>query len=169
MTTLCAGKTSAPTVDHRPGRGLRERGKHAPGLRPAWWLPGPHAQTIWAALYRAPASVPLRPERLEMSDGDFIDLGWTPEPGPGLVVVLHGLEGIGTLGLRPRDPGRGAAPRLAGGRHALPRLSGIPNRLPRSYHSGETGDLRFLSRPCAPATRTCRCARIGTRWAAMCS
>lgn len=115
-----------------------------PAFRPAWWLPGPHAQTIWAALFRAPPPVPLRPERLELPDGDFIDLGWTPEPGPGLVVVLHGLEGsahsaytLATL----------AAVRCYGWQGVLMHFrgcSGMPNRLPRSYHSGETGDLRFL-------------------------
>ncbi len=133
------GKTSAPTVDTPVGPR-----PSPPAFRPAWWLPGPHAQTIWAALYRAPPSVPLRPERLELPDGDFIDLGWTPEPGPGLVVVLHGLEGsahsayaLATLVAVRRHGWQGVVMHFRG-------CSGMPNRLPRSYHSGETGDLRFL-------------------------
>jgi uncharacterized protein len=132
---LC-GKTSAPTVDTPAGP--------PSAFRPAWWLLGPHAQTIWAALYRAPPSVPLTPERLELPDGDFIDLGWTPETGPGLVIVLHGLEGsahsayaLATLAAVRRHGWQGVVMHFRG-------CSGMPNRLPRSYHSGETGDLRFL-------------------------
>ncbi|MCA1672896.1 MAG: alpha/beta fold hydrolase, partial [Actinobacteria bacterium] len=133
------GKTSARRVD------TPTEPRHSPAtFRPAWWLPGPHAQTIWAALYRVHPFVPLRPERLELSDGDFMDLGWTPEPGRGLVVVLHGLEGsahsaytLATLAAVRRHGWQGVVMHFRG-------CSGMPNRLPRSYHSGETEDLRFL-------------------------
>ena len=62
-------------------------------FRPAWWLPGPHAQTLWPVLCRRRPRVPLRRERLELPDGDFLDLDWTAgERGP-VVLVVHGLEG----------------------------------------------------------------------------
>ena len=32
-------------------------------------------------------------ERVELPDGDFLDLMWTADNGGPLVVVLHGLEG----------------------------------------------------------------------------
>ena len=47
-------------------------------FRPAWWLPGPHAQTLWPVLCRRRPRLALRRERLELPDGDFLDLDWTP-------------------------------------------------------------------------------------------
>ncbi|MBI1372860.1 MAG: hydrolase [Phycisphaera sp.] len=44
-------------------------------FRPAWWLPGAHAQTIWPTVMRR---VPLNVERqrVELPDGDFVDVDW---------------------------------------------------------------------------------------------
>ena len=107
---------------------------------PAWWLRGPHPQTIWAARVRRPPAVPMTRERLELPDGDFIDLDWAGESGP-IAVILHGLQGSsrsphvrGLLGALRRYGWRGAVMHFRG-------CSGEPNRLPRTYHSGETGDL----------------------------
>jgi uncharacterized protein len=44
------------------------------------WLPGGHAQTIYAALMMRRARVAYRRERWETPDGDFIDLDWSEEP-----------------------------------------------------------------------------------------
>ncbi len=65
------------------------------GFQPAWWLPGPHAQTLGARLLRSRTGEgQLRRERVELPDGDFLDLDFTDgEPRSPLVVVLHGLEG----------------------------------------------------------------------------
>src|SRR5690606_29923439 len=38
-----------------------------------WWLPGAHLQTLYPLL-RKPAALPLRRERVELPDGDFIDI-----------------------------------------------------------------------------------------------
>lgn len=111
---------------------------------PAWWLPGPHLPTLWAALCRAVPSPQLTFERVELADGDFLDLAWTADCGGPCVLVLHGLEGS------HRSPyGRAMLMALAtaGYRGVLLHFrgcSGEPNRLPRSYHSGETGDLAFV-------------------------
>ena len=43
----------------------------------------------------------LHRERLELPDGDFIDLDWTPDNRGPIVVILHGLEEYG-LGAVPR-------------------------------------------------------------------
>ena len=43
-------------------------------FRAAWWLPGPHLQTIWPVLAGARLETRLRRERLELPDGDFLDL-----------------------------------------------------------------------------------------------
>ena len=61
---------------------------------PAAPLAGPHAQTLWSGLLLRPPAVATRPERLELPDGDFLDLAWLDGPrGAPLVVVLHGMQG----------------------------------------------------------------------------
>ena len=112
---------------------------------PAWWLPGPHPQTVWPALIRRTRPVALTRERLELPDGDFIDIDWTGETGP-IVVILHGLQGSSRS---PHVQGLLAALARRGWRSAVMHFrgcSGEPNRLPRTYHSGETGDLGYVVR-----------------------
>jgi len=98
-------------------------------------------------------------ERIELPDGDFVDLAWSDPPRAGpLVVVLHGLEGgltspyVRRLFAVLNDRGWGACLLQFRG------CSGTPNRLARSYHSGDTGDFawviarlraRFPARPLA--------------------
>lgn len=113
-------------------------------FRPAWWLPGPHAQTLWPVLCRRRPRVPLRRERLELPDGDFLDLDWTRgEQGP-IVLVVHGLEGssdshyaAGMLAAADRRGWRGVV------MHFRSR-SGEPNRLARSYCAGDTADIAHV-------------------------
>lgn len=111
------------------------------GFKPAWWLPSPHLQTLWPVFFRPRRPPELSSERLELGDGDFIDLCWSRAAGRPVVLVLHGLEGsvhshyAGNLML---------ALEQAGFRPVLMHFrgcSGEPNRLPRSYHSGDTADL----------------------------
>jgi predicted alpha/beta-fold hydrolase len=109
-------------------------------FRPAWWLPGPHLQTLWPSLTRPRPRPTLQRERLELADGDFIDLAISGGEGP-TVVVIHGLEG----GLDSHYAGSTlAAIEAAGFRPVFMYLrgcSGEPNRLPRAYHSGASDDL----------------------------
>ncbi|HEX5725705.1 MAG TPA: alpha/beta fold hydrolase [Longimicrobiaceae bacterium] len=119
-------------------------------FRPARWLPGAHAQTIAGRFLRGPAGVTYRRERLELPDGDFVDLDHAtvrgapaPAPGAPVALVVHGLEG-----------GSGSSYVLESCR-ALAEVgiravalnfrscSGEPNRLARFYHAGDTGDLAF--------------------------
>ncbi|MCB1759977.1 MAG: hydrolase [Gammaproteobacteria bacterium] len=112
------------------------------GFTPAWWLPGPHLQTIWPVLFRPRPRLATRLERLELEDGDFIDIAWLNETAPGpTVLLLHGLEGS-----IDSHYASGLMKSLgdAGFRVVFMHFrgcSGTPNRLPRGYHSGETGDL----------------------------
>lgn len=118
---------------------------------PAWWLPGCHAQTVGANLLRRRAGVRYRRERLELDDGDFLDLDWVVTQDGGesdgqspLVVVLHGLEG-GPDSTYVLEMHRALAREgLASVTLSLRSCSGEPNRLPRMYHSGETGDLSLV-------------------------
>jgi len=123
-------------------------------FRPAPWLRGPHAQTLAPFLFARRPPLPWRHERLELPDGDFVDLAHLDaEPGqpdsgesdPGRRVCLfHGLEGnirshyIGGLAAALRA--RGMAVTLM----HMRGCSGEPNRLPRAYHSGDTADMAHL-------------------------
>jgi len=113
-------------------------------FKPAWWLPGAHAQTLWPSLVRRPVEIELRSERLNLPDDDFIDLVWTKQNSDHIVIVLHGLEGSidssyakGILAAIAKQGWRGVLMQFRG-------CSGEHNLKDRSYHSGETGDLRFL-------------------------
>lgn len=124
------------TLNHDKKKPMTEN-----SFKPAWWLPGPHLQTLWPSLLRKPIKdLALKRERLELVDGDFIDLDWVGDEGP-IVIILHGLEGSvsspyaqGMLHAISKNAWRGLLMHFRG-------CSGEPNRLPRSYHSGETDDL----------------------------
>jgi uncharacterized protein len=112
-------------------------------FRPDPLVRGGHAQTIVAAMLRAAPTVTWRWERLELPDGDFVDLAWYgPEPGAGpLALLLHGLGG-GPTSPYIRDQAAGfAAAGVPVVLMCFRGCSGEPNRLPRSYHSGETEDV----------------------------
>jgi predicted alpha/beta-fold hydrolase len=110
-------------------------------FRAPWWLKSAHLQTVFAPLLRRGPAVPLRRQRIELDDGDFLDLDWTPrEHGP-VVLVLHGLEGSSDS---PYVRGILRTAHARGWRALVMHFrgcSGEPNRLPRTYHSGDTGDL----------------------------
>ena len=120
-------------------------------FRPAWWLPGAHAQTIAGRYVRPPHGVHYRRERVETPDGDFLDLDFatvdgapvTGDDAP-LCLVVHGLEGsaqspyvLETCRVLGEHGIRSAAMNFRS-------CSGEPNRTARFYHAGETGDFAFL-------------------------
>ena len=100
-----------------------------------------HLQTILPALLRWRTSIAYQRERLEMADGDFLDLDWLPSGSDRLAILSHGLEGSS------RDAvmrGMAAALHRAGWNVLAWNYRGCSeemNRLPRLYHSGETTDL----------------------------
>lgn len=114
-------------------------------FRSAWWVPGPHAQTLWGKFARRAASLPTRVERWSTPDDDFIDVLRLDPPShdsPRLV-LLHGLEGtvrshyVGGLLNVAYARGWGADMLIFRG------CGDEPNLARRFYHSGETGDLAF--------------------------
>lgn len=50
-------------------------------------------ETIYSSLFRKVKAVPYQRERLELPDGDFIDLDWLKKGSNKLVILVHGLEG----------------------------------------------------------------------------
>ncbi|MEZ5277192.1 MAG: alpha/beta fold hydrolase [Opitutaceae bacterium] len=114
--------------------------------RAPWWLPGGHLQTLEPALAGSRRDPGYRRERLELPDGDFVDLDWLASGSANLGLLIHGLEGSArspyiiamARALWTADPGRDVlALNLRG-------CSGEPNRTRRFYHSGETEDLRSV-------------------------
>lgn len=117
-------------------------------FKPAWWLRNSHLQTLWPAVIRKRKLKPLiklERERLELPDGDFVDLDWMnkSEQGP-IVLILHGFEGSvnshyakGMLNVIHQHGWRAVFMHFRG-------CSGEHNRLTRSYHSGDTGDIAFV-------------------------
>jgi predicted alpha/beta-fold hydrolase len=118
-------------------------------FRPAPWLKNPHLQTIFAASLRPSPRLSVRRERIDLPDGDFLDLDWVDggvPAGSPIVLVLHGLTGSikskYARGLMRQAHARGWRAVLMHFRGA----SGEPNRLPRGYHSGETSDVDYVAR-----------------------
>jgi predicted alpha/beta-fold hydrolase len=88
-------------------------------------------------------------ERLELTDGDFVDLDWSRRGRSRVAIISHGLEGCSANGYV-----RGTAAALAeAGWDVLAwnfrGCSGELNRLARFYHSGETRDLGAVVRRAA--------------------
>lgn len=114
-----------------------------------------HFSTIYSAKVRRVRDITQHRERVTLPDGDFIDVDWsyaaprdphkeTVQPAPMVVLLFHGLEGnaqrpymTGLAKLLTRNGYHAAAINFRG-------CSGSKNRLYRSYHSGETEDMRFL-------------------------
>lgn len=115
------------------------------------FLRGGHVQTLLGALLPAAARPILHPETLELPDGDCLQLGRWRGSHARLLVLCHGLEGSLQAAYI-----RGLAAAAAGsGWDVLAwnyrGCGGLPNRLPRSYHSGESGDLRAVIDHAAPS------------------
>ena len=109
-------------------------------------------QTLLAARALRPPRPDARIERLELDDGDFLDLAHgrtdraSGDAPRALVCLFHGLAGgldsayaRGAFGALSR---RGLQPLLMHWRGC----SGEPNRLVRSYHSGATDDVERIAR-----------------------
>jgi uncharacterized protein len=98
-------------------------------------------------------------ERLELPDGDFLDLDWLTAASPRVAVLSHGLEGSS----REATVSGMASALHQNGWNVLAwnyrGCSGELNRLPRLYHSGETADLAFIIEHAA--RRFSRLALIG--------
>lgn len=113
---------------------------------PAKGFRDPHRQTITASIFRRRPKVTLVRERIELDDGDFLDLDWGEKfPDRPLVLVLHGLEGnseskyaAGILAALAKNKFNAVLLHSRG-------CSGEPNRLVKSYHAGGTDDMAFIA------------------------
>jgi predicted alpha/beta-fold hydrolase len=118
-------------------------------FRPPIFLQNGHVQTILPVLLRRSRRIIFERERLELEDGDFLDLDWIRGGGKRLAILTHGLEGSSDA-----DYVFGMAETMSGvGWDILAwNFRGCgkePNRLARFYHSGETGDIAAVVRHAA--------------------
>ena len=138
-----AGSTNCEAGARVPGT-TAAGGVFESEFMPAWWLSNPHLQTLWPVLFRWRPRPSLERERVELPDGDFVDIDWAGD-GERLALILHGLEGGSNSpyarGLLSALVRRGFR---AGVLH-FRSCSGTLNRLPRTYHSGDTADLAYVA------------------------
>jgi len=119
--------------------------------RPPFLYRSAHLGTSLPTMLRRISPLPMKRQRLETPDGDFIDLDiwWQPgqasgSPETSTVVLCHGLEGNAQ-----RQYMQGMARKFGQGGwnvvgYNYRGCSGEPNRQPYSYHSGATADLRLV-------------------------
>lgn len=119
-----------------------------PAHRPPALLWNGHLQTIGPALLRTVPDVVYERERLELPDGDFVDLDWyRPHAArPATVAIIsHGLEGDS---YRPYVRGMARALGAAGADVLAWNYrscgTGGPNRMLRAYHLADTADLHTV-------------------------
>jgi len=108
--------------------------------QPPFHLFNKHLETIVPSIFRKVTATYKR-ERIELIDGDFLDLDWLSKDRDKLVIVSHGLEGNSD-----RHYAKGMASYFfQRGWDSLAwncrGCSGEINRLPRFYHHGATEDL----------------------------
>ena len=100
--------------------------------------------TVYSGIFRRVNGVPQERERIILKDDDFLDLDWSfsPKKSDKLIVVLHGLEG------NAQRPYMLATAKFFNNNNVdavcvnFRGCSGEPNLKYRSYHSGETNDLK---------------------------
>jgi len=114
---------------------------NAQNYHPPLFLSNGHIQTVYPTLFRKVRSLPVTRQRLELPDGDFLDLDWLTNGHGRLAFLCHGLEG-NSRGLHTSNL---TAHLFANGWDVVAMnqrgCGGELNRLPRFYHSGETNDL----------------------------
>ena len=113
-------------------------------FKPVCCLSNPHIQTLWPTLFRRPIKLTLQRERIELPDGDFVDLDWGENTTGPIAIIFHGLEGSGESSYV-----RGLISSLnkQGWRAVVMNFrgcSGEANRLAHAYHSGDTGDIKHI-------------------------
>lgn len=114
-------------------------------FRPAWWLRGAHAQTIWGKVARRPSKLRTVAECLATPDGDQVELHHlNASVSSPRVLMLHGLEGsprshyVGGMLAQASIRGWGATLLVFRG------CGAVPNTARRFYHSGETSDIAHV-------------------------
>ena len=116
-------------------------------FQPANWLKNSHLQTLWPFFFRSKPKPVFNRERLELPDGDFIDVDWLTDGNSQtkeLAILIHGLQGSSNSHYI-----RGISQSLVQSNHRVAVMnfrgrSGQMNRLPLFGHAGFTDDIDYL-------------------------
>jgi uncharacterized protein len=120
--------------------------------QPPFLFQNTHVNTIYSNLMRPVMPLPYQRERVEFSDGDFLDLDWSKTGSDKLLFCVHGLEGHARKHYMAAMMKFFNAPPAwtnsdekwdAVGMN-LRSCSGEDNRLLGNYHSGYTTDLAYI-------------------------
>lgn len=112
--------------------------------KPPFYLFNAHLETIVPSMFFKEPDDLYERERLELGDGDFLDLDWIKNNKDRCIVITHGLEGgseryyVKRTAKFFRDRGWDV---MAWNCRSC---SGEMNRLPRFYHHGDTEDLSVV-------------------------
>ncbi len=112
-------------------------------FNPPWWAKNRHIQTIWASAFRRRPQLPeMQRKRIELDDGDFIDVDCLLKANRPTLLLLHGLEGSlhssyirGMIQAAQQQDWQVLVMHFRS-------CSGEQNRLQRSYNSGVSDDLQ---------------------------
>lgn len=109
-----------------------------------FYMINPHWETIIPSLFSKGPELNYKRRRMELVDGDFLDVDYLDAESKKCIIITHGLEG---------DSNRYYVKRTADYFHKrgwniiawnCRSCSGEMNRLPRFYHHGATEDLGFI-------------------------
>ena len=109
--------------------------------RRPWYFLNGHFETIIPSLFFKVDGPGYDRERMELPDGDFLDLDWVRNGNNRLIVLSHGLEGSADRHYIKRPANyfsKKGWDILAWNNRSC---SGEMNRLPRFYHHGATEDI----------------------------
>lgn len=111
--------------------------------KPPFYQLGGHIQSIYPSFFRK-VEIKYERERLELEDGDFLDLDWHKNGHKKLIIVTHGLEGNSHRPYVTALIKIFAENGFDGLGWNCRSCSGEMNRLPRFYHHGDSEDLRTV-------------------------
>lgn len=117
-------------------------------FQPPWWARNKHVQTIYPRFFQRRKPLSTRIERVDLPDGDFVNLLWAEAKSSfnpkGLMILFHGLEGSihshYANDFMAQCLSKGWQPVLMHFRGC----GGVLNLTTRAYHSGETEDAIFV-------------------------
>jgi uncharacterized protein len=109
-------------------------------------LRNPHAHTVICAVARKRPKISYLRERLELADGDFVDLDWSTVESKKLLILTHGMEGSSKSKYILHSVAEANRRGYSAIAWNMRGCSGTPNRKLNFYHSGLTSDLEAVIR-----------------------
>lgn len=109
-----------------------------------WYFKNGHLQTVYGSTFRKISQPKYQREQLDTPDGDFLFLDWIKNNNKKLAIITHGMCGSSN-----ETHVKGLVNALSAIHYDVLALNfrgsnDIPNRTWKTYHSGETDDLRFV-------------------------